>query len=102
MLRQEIPQIDKPATPTSFLLKIKAQPNASKDEILGKLGDALKIRVKAAPEDGKANLAIETLLAHTLGLKRSQVVVKSGLSNPNKVIEIQGLNAQEIQQKLKL
>lgn len=43
-------------------------PGASKSEISGWLGDALKIRVAAQPEKGNANAAVVAVLASGLGL----------------------------------
>ena len=77
-------------------LKIKAQPNASKDEIVGFLGESLKIRVKAAPESGKANIAIERLLAQTFNLKRKQIRIISGTSSRHKIVELSGISQQQL------
>ncbi len=83
-------------------LRIKAQPNASRNEIVGFLGDELKIRVNALPESGKANRAIEELLARQLGLKKTQVKIISGLNKPHKVIEITGITELQFREKLNL
>jgi len=83
-------------------LRIKAQPNASRNEIVGFLGDELKIRVNALPESGKANRAIEELLARQLGLKKTQVKIISGLNKPRKVIEITGITELQLREKLNL
>jgi len=83
-------------------IKIKAQPNASKNEIIGLMGDELKIRISAPPESGKANKAIESLLAQKLGLKKSQVKIVSGLANPHKLVEISDLNEEQLKEKLHL
>lgn len=83
-------------------LRIKAQPNASRNEIVGFLGDELKIRVNALPESGKANRAIEELLARQLGLKKTQVKIISGLNKPRKVIEITGIIELQLREKLNL
>jgi len=62
---------------------VRAQPNASKDAIEG-LGEEasgqryLKVRVRAVPEKGKANAAVEALLARALGLPKSAVSVDKG------------------------
>jgi uncharacterized protein (TIGR00251 family) len=85
-----------------FRFKVKAQPNASKNEIVGMLGESLKVRVKAPPENGKANEAIENLLAKTLGIKKTQINVISGLSQSQKIIEVHGLTDTEIKTLLKL
>lgn len=86
----------------TYRFKVKAQPNASKNEIVGMLGESLKVRVKAPPENGKANEAIENLLAKTLGIKKTEVSVISGLSQSLKIIEVRGLTDTEIKALLKL
>jgi len=51
------------------LIAVKAVPGAARDEIAGLLGERLKVRVAAPPEDGKANEAICRVLAAALGLR---------------------------------
>ncbi|MEZ5572152.1 MAG: DUF167 domain-containing protein [Halioglobus sp.] len=81
-------------------LKIKVVPGASRTEISGWLGDALKVRVSAAPEKGRANAAVEALVAQTLGLPSASARIISGKSAQHKVIEIDGLTKAEILQRL--
>lgn len=69
-------------------ISVKVVPGASKDEIVGKLGEEWKIRVSAPPEGGKANKKICGLLADALGVPPNAVAVFSGHSSPRKVIEI--------------
>ena len=74
---------------------MRAQPNASKDAIEGVGAEAsgrhyLKIRVRAVPEKGKANAAIEALLAGTLGLPKSAVSVEKGETQRIKTVRISG------------
>jgi len=76
-------------------LKVKAVPGASRSEIVGKLGEALKIRVAAPPEGGKANHEIVDLVAAKLGLSLNQVAVLSGQSSPAKVLSVEGLSAED-------
>jgi len=76
-------------------LKVKAVPGASRSEIVGKLGEALKIRVAAPPEGGKANREIVDLVAAKLGLSLNQVAVLSGQSSPAKVLSVEGLSAED-------
>jgi uncharacterized protein (TIGR00251 family) len=72
-------------------LKVKVVPGASRTEIVGRLGDALKVRVAAPPEGGKANREVLAVLAGQLGLPLAQLTVLSGQSSPAKVIGIVGL-----------
>lgn len=71
-------------------LLVKAVPGAKRDEIVGMLGDRLKVRVAAAPEGGKANEAICILIAAALGVKARDVRVVGGLSRAEKVVEVEG------------
>lgn len=81
-------------------LKLKVVPGASRTELSGWLGDMLKVRVSAPPEKGKANGAVEALLAKTLGLSKSAVSITVGKGAQQKVVEIQGLSLQEVTAKL--
>jgi uncharacterized protein len=76
-------------------LDVKVVPGARRTEIAGPLGDRLKIRVAAPPEDGKANRAVCELVARELGVKERFVTVLSGQSNPEKTLLILGISAQE-------
>ncbi len=72
------------------LIWIKAVPGASRNEIVGTIGDRLKVRINAAPESGKANNAICKLIASALGAKVKQVNIDSGQTNPKKIVRISG------------
>jgi uncharacterized protein len=78
----------------SCLLAIKAVPVAKRDEIAGWLGDRLKVRVSAPPEQGRANQAIIELFAHELGLKSQQIDIETGHASPLKALRISGMSAQ--------
>jgi uncharacterized protein (TIGR00251 family) len=81
-------------------LAIKVVPGASRDRIAGRLGDAVKIQVSAAPEGGKANKAVEALLADTLGLKANQVAVIKGHTQARKIVQIEGLSQEDLAARL--
>lgn len=54
----------------------------------------LKARVRAVPEDGKANLALENLIADWLSVPRRSVAVISGITSRLKTIEVDGESAE--------
>ncbi len=71
-----------------FLLKVKVVPGASRDAVVGPLGDALKVRVAAPPEGGKANQAVIRLLAAHFGVSPKQVRIVAGRTSALKTVEI--------------
>jgi len=75
------------------IFKIKVQPGASKNEIVGVQQDALKIRISAPPIQGKANKALIGFLAKELGVKKSEVEIVSGHTSKIKKIKVLGEGA---------
>ncbi|HUF70638.1 MAG TPA: DUF167 domain-containing protein [Longimicrobiales bacterium] len=71
-------------------MRIRVQPRASRTEIAGEHGGALKIRLAAPPVDGSANRELVRFLAKAVGVPTSAVTVVSGESSRNKVVEIEG------------
>jgi len=76
-------------------LAVRLTPKSSADRLLGVIADdagrsALKAAVTAAPENGKANAALEKLLAKTLGLPRTTVSVVSGHTARAKLVHLAG------------
>lgn len=72
-----------------LILDCRLQPKASSDEIVGDLGDELKIRITAPPVDGKANAHLTRFLAKSFGVSKSQVVIEKGELGRSKRIRIQ-------------
>ena len=66
------------------VLPVRAQPNARKAGLLGERSGALRVGVTAAPEKGKANVALASALAEALGCRHSQVVLLSGETSRDK------------------
>lgn len=86
--------------PDGLRFKIKVQPRASRNEITGWQGDALKIRLTAPPVDGEANKVCLKFLADFFEVSRQQINIISGLKSRNKTIEIAGLTLDEFRQRL--
>jgi uncharacterized protein len=81
-------------------LKVKVVPGSSRDEIVGWLGDALKIKVTAPPEKGEANETVVAMLAERLGLPTDAVALVSGHASPFKVLSINGMDDERIKNAL--
>jgi len=75
---------------SSVRVSVHVQPRASRSEIVGLHGAALKVRLQAPPVDGAANEALVALLAERLGVTRRSVRVVSGLSSRAKTVEVDG------------
>ena len=82
-----------PKSTPAVRLQIKVVPGAAQTGIAGWLGDRLKLRVNAAPEKGKANAAVEALIAEALGLHKAAVRIVAGQTSPRKTLEISGMAA---------
>jgi uncharacterized protein len=83
----------------SCTLAIKAIPNAPRSEVVGWLGEALKVKVHAPPVEGRANEALCEFLAETLGLPRRAVTVLRGDTSRQKVVRIEGLTLTDLHQR---
>lgn len=79
------------ADETTAILSVHAQPGAGRSEVVGRYGDALKVRVAAPPENGRANEAIAKLLAERFGLAASAVQLTGGGSGRTKRFRIEGV-----------
>ena len=82
-------------------IRVKAVPGSKRNEIVGPLGDRLKVRVAAPPEGGKANKAICALIAKALVVKSNQVMVLTGKSSAQKTIEVEGISVETAAERLK-
>ena len=78
------------------IIRVRVQPGASRDRIVGRLGDAIKIAVTAPPEKGRANKAACKLLAGILGVAASDVQVVAGLTSRSKKVRVAGMTAAHI------
>ena len=81
-------------------LQIKVVPKSSRNCVAGWMGDTLKVWVTAPPERGKANVAVQTVLADALGVSRESIRLVAGLKSSRKVVEIEGLVAAEVHRRL--
>lgn len=80
--------------------EVRVQPRASREEIAGYHGNALKVRLSAPPVEGAANAACVTLLAKVLGVARSRVQIVAGETARNKRLRIDGVTRAQVEQAI--
>jgi uncharacterized protein len=78
------------------IFPVRVQPRASKDEIVGEMSGALKVRLRAPAVEDRANEALAEFLAQLLKTPKSAVRILSGDRSRTKRIEIRGVTGQQI------
>ena len=86
--------------PGGVAISVLASAGASVSKVRGVHGGALKVAVRAAPENGKANAEIEKLLAAFLGTNKKSVTVAGGMTSRNKRVEILGVSLKTAREKI--
>ena len=86
--------------PRPIRLNLRVSPGAGHSAVVGRHGDAWKLRVAAAPERGRANASVVELLATSLDLRRPDVTIVSGAGSRDKVVELVGLTLEEAERRL--
>jgi uncharacterized protein (TIGR00251 family) len=87
-------------SPAGTTFAVKVHPRARKNAITGEVGDALKVALTAPPVDGKANQSCIEFFAKLLNVPRSSVTIAAGLTSRNKVIQVAGLTADQVRERL--
>jgi len=80
----------------AVVFSVRVQPRASKDEIAGEMGGALKVRLRAPAVEDRANEALVEFRAEILKTSRSAVSILSGERSRVKRIEIRGVTRQQV------
>jgi uncharacterized protein (TIGR00251 family) len=79
---------------------VRVMPRASKNEISGRHGEAVKIRLTAPPVEGAANEALIGFLSEILGVRKSQIEILSGHASRDKIVCVVGLKPHELEARL--
>ena len=79
---------------------VRVGPRASKNEISGRQGEAIKIRLAAPPVEGAANEALIDFLAEILEVRKRQIEILSGHASRDKIVCVVGLMPHEIEARL--
>jgi uncharacterized protein (TIGR00251 family) len=84
----------------STRLRLRVSPGSGRAEIVGRHGDAWKVRVTAPPEHGRANEAVVRLVAETVCIPRKAVTIVSGHGARDKIVELTGVGPALIERRL--
>lgn len=87
-------------TPEGTIVSVKASPRSSRPGIDAVTGDSLKVRVRSAPVDGKANRELLQVIAKSLGVAKSAVVFKSGETSKTKRILLAGMGIDKVREAI--
>lgn len=74
---------------TALVLTLHVQPGAGRTEVVGRHGDALKLRVASPPQEGRANAALLRHLADIFGVPLAQVSLLRGETSRRKTVRIE-------------
>ena len=85
---------------SSASIRVRVQPKASRNQVVGYQGEALRLRVIAPPEGGKANEAVVSLLAQALAIAKSRVRIVRGHSSRDKLVAVESMTPEEAQRRL--
>jgi len=76
----------------SIIFSVRVVPRASKSEIIGEMGGALKIKIAAPPVEGAANAELIKVLAEQFGVAKNAVEITGGQTSRQKQVRISGIN----------
>jgi uncharacterized protein (TIGR00251 family) len=83
--------------PGGVTLAVRVTPRARKNEIVGLVGEAIKVKLAAPPVEGAANAALCAFLAEQLGVRKSAVTLVAGQTSRHKVVRVDGVTVDEVQ-----
>ncbi len=81
-------------------IAVHVVPRSRRSEVAGQYGDALRIRIVSAPEDGAANRELCRFLAKRLGVPLRVVTITRGATGRRKTLEIDGLPTESVLRRL--
>ncbi len=87
---------------TDVLLRVRVQPRASREAVVGEAEGRLRVALTAPPVEGAANDALRRFLAGRLGVARSRVTLESGEKSREKTVRIAGLTETAVRELLGL
>jgi uncharacterized protein len=86
--------------PHAVRVRVRVVPGARRACVVGRHGPGWKVTVTAPPDRGRANDAVAALIATSVGIPKRDVAIVSGRSVRDKVVELRGVTAAEVEQRL--
>ncbi|MDR2709318.1 MAG: DUF167 domain-containing protein [Elusimicrobiota bacterium] len=83
-----------------MIIKVRVIPNAKRNEVVGRIGSILRVKIGAPAVEGQANEALCDFLAEFFSVKRSEVFLRKGERGREKTIEIIGKPEQALDEIL--
>ena len=90
------------ASDDEIVLRVHVHPGAGRTLIVGRHGDALKVRIGAPPTGGRANDAAAEVVAEIFGVKADAVTLSAGQTSRDKRFRVKGLELDEVRRLLDL
>lgn len=81
-------------------IRLKVIPGASRNEIVGFSDGVLQVKIAAPPVRGKANKELTAFLSKALGVSKSALLIVKGHTSRNKVFTVDGMNRDDVIQRL--
>jgi uncharacterized protein len=81
-------------------IDLRVSPGAARSAVVGKHGTAWKVRVAAAPENGRANAELLRLLAAVLDVPVRSLSIVAGRGSRSKTVAVEGVEAAEVERRL--
>ena len=97
---KDFPKLSIRDTPAGAVISVKVVPGSSRDQVVGVLGEDLKIATAAPAEKGRANNAVIGILARAIGVGTRDVQLVAGTAAARKEFLIRGKTAEQIREAL--
>jgi len=81
-------------------LRFHVVPNAKENEVVGRHGVAIKVKLRAPAVEGKANAALRSFLAEELNISASRITLTRGQKSREKLICIDALSEEDVRRRL--
>jgi uncharacterized protein (TIGR00251 family) len=81
-------------------IRVRVQPGASRNEIVGMREGAVVVRLTAPPVEGRANEALRKLIAKRAGVAKGRVSITRGERARDKVVRVEGMDEVRLRRSL--